>query len=234
MPDTRGRSGSVQNEDLKELLMQLEKNLSTQLSNVMLKIESFERTLEAIQVNQVRLDTEINGLKEVVSNQQKQIELMEKVRRENNVVVQGIPEDDVKVDDEVLVDDKQKTMYLMNVVGISDIGSDSIEVVTRIGKKQHNRNRMLLVKFTEKCDRDRFLFEQKKLRESSTCKDGFGTIFVNRDLSMLMRKEHRRLRSRMKDLRGTSSDQDRFYIKNDKLFRNNSVVDQVDISKQLF
>ena len=115
------------------------------------------------------------------------------------MVVQGIPEDDVEVDDDELVDDKQKTLYLMNVVGISDVCSDSIESVTRIGKKMPNRNRMLLVKFTKKCDRDCFLFEQKKLRDSSTCKDGFGTIFVNRDLSMLMRKEHRRLRSRMKD-----------------------------------
>ena len=235
MPETRSRSGSVQIEDMKELLQQLESRLSLQISKVFEKVESLEKSIDAIKANQVRLDVEVNNLKQIVLNQQKQIEKREIERRINNVVIQGIPESNVTVDDESLSNDEEKILHLMEIAGVADPAPDSIESLSRLGKKLPNKNRSLLVRFDCKKDKDRFLFQQKRFRSSKSCVDNFGTIFVNRDSTFLMRKEQKRLRDKMKDLRNSSSGgNDRIFIKSDKLYHNDKIVDTVDISNQLF
>ena len=49
-----------------------------------------------------------------------------------------------------------------------------------------------------------------------------------------MRGEEKRLRDRMKKIRPKLRDDERVYIKNDKLYHNDEVIDSMDISKQLF
>lgn len=64
--DTRNRAGSFQMDDLKDLLSQLEERLTTQISNVLKKVESLERSIESVQSNQIRLDIEISEIEQVI------------------------------------------------------------------------------------------------------------------------------------------------------------------------
>lgn len=229
--NTRNRSGSLQFDDVKLMFANLEESLSSQISNVFKKIEGIERSIEAINVNQIRLDTEISSIKQVIIKQQQYIERLETEKRMNNVIVQGIPEPGIKIDDVSLTTDTEKVDYLTNIVSENGLAVDS---VFRLGRKGNERSRPLVVRFSCKADRNRFLFHQKSLRENVECKLHFGTIFVNRDSTYLMRKEEKRLRDKIKAMRPTIQDDDRLYIRNDKLFLNNDVIDSIDISNQLF
>ena len=86
MPNTRDRSGSIQIDDVKALLQQLEDRLTSQITRVFQEVESLEKSIEAIQANQIRLDNEMSEIKKVVVTQQKQIEKFEAEKREKNVL----------------------------------------------------------------------------------------------------------------------------------------------------
>ena len=90
------------------------------------------------------------------------------------------------------------------------------------------------MRFRNVADRNSFLFEQKKLRNSQPCRDKFGTIYVNRDASFLVRKEEKRLRDKKNSMLSTLKDGDRLYIHKDSLYLNENEIDSIDVSKQLF
>ena len=105
----------------------------------------------------------MNNLKQIVLNQQKQIEKREIERRINNVVIQGIPESNVTVDDETLSNDEEKILHLMEIAGFDDPAPESIEYLSRLGKKLPNKNRSLLVRLDCKKDKDRFFVSAEKI-----------------------------------------------------------------------
>ena len=166
---TRNRSGSIQIDEMKDLLQQMEGNLSKQINDVLKKVESLETSLESVKANQMRLDKEIDSMKLVIVDQQKYIERIEAEKRERNVIFQGIPESTVEVEDgNELEEDEDKIEYLSNLK-VENFDRDDIESVRRLGRKMPGRNRHLLVKYEEKGTRDSVLFGQKKLRTSKVC-----------------------------------------------------------------
>lgn len=231
--NTRNRSGTMQIDEIKELLLQLESSLSRKIDDVLKKVESLEISLESIKANQIRLDKEVDSMKLVIIAQQKHIEKIEAEKREKNVIFQGVPESNVEVDGIELKDDKAKAKCLTSLI-TENVDSDCIDSVHRLGKGILGRNRNLLVKYHKKDTRDSVLFGQKKLRTTPECKESFGTIFINRDSTELIRKEEKRLRDVMRKMRPSINADDRIYIKHNKLFLNDEVIDSVDISKQLF
>lgn len=166
---TRNRSGSIQIDEMKDLLQQMEGNLSKQINDVLKKVESLETSLESVKANQMRLDKEIDSMKLVIVDQQKYIERIEAEKRERNVIFQGIPESTVEVEDgNELEEDEDKIEYPSNLK-VENFDRDDIESVRRLGRKMPGRNRHLLVKYEEKGTRDSVLFGQKKLRTSKVC-----------------------------------------------------------------
>ena len=154
---------------MKDLLQQMEGNLSKQINDVLKKVESLETSLESVKANQMRLDKEIDSMKLVIVDQQKYIERIEAEKRERNVIFQGIPESTVEVEDgNELEEDEDKIEYPSNLK-VENFDRDDIESVRRLGRKMPGRNRHLLVKYEEKGTRDSVLFGQKKLRTSKVC-----------------------------------------------------------------
>jgi hypothetical protein len=233
MPVTRERSGSIQIDDIKALLQQLEERLTSRISQVFSKMEDFEKSMQLIQANQVRLDNEMNSMKEVIIVQQKQIEKIEAEKRQNNVVIHGVPEEEISVNDLVLKSDTQKVAYLSNIIDPADKEAP-IDFVTRLGPKTPGRRRHLLVSFSNKSDRNAMLFKQKMLRNDTSCRTNLGPIDVNRDSTFLVRKEEKRLREKMKSMHSSLTDNDSLFIRRDKLLLNGKVIDSVDISNQVF
>ena len=232
--NTRNRSGSLQLDDVKLLFAAFEERISKQLTNVINKISDIEKSMESIHANQIRLDNEINGMKAVIVNQQLYIEKIEAEKRRHNVVIHNVPEERLEFEEEQLDTDKEKIEFLSTIINDNDAHDPMIENVTRLGRKKEGSKRPLLVCFCRKADRDAFLFEQKKLRLSERCKASFDFLYVNRDSTLLMRKEEKRLREKLKTMRRAKADNDRIFIKNDKLYLNDVVIDSIDISKQLF
>lgn len=234
--NARTRSGSIQLEDVKDLILGFEKRLDDKLSDVLRKVEVIEKSLQSVITNQVRIDTEVNKMKDVILNQQYFIEKVEAEKRANNVIVHGIPEGDIPVNNDLRIgSDIDKVSHLSKALTPNDnrIAGD-IEHVRRIGKRIDGKNRPLLVRFWERSSRNEFLYEQKKFRQSDEINSTFGKVFVNKDSTFLVRKEEFRLRGKLKSIRSTLKANESAYIKNGKLFMNNEEIDCIDISKQLF
>jgi len=76
------------------------------------------------------------------------------------------------------------------------------------------------------------LFNQKRTRADASLSSQ--NIFFVKDLSVLQRKEEKRLRDVCKELRASNSDGSKIFIKSGRLFKDGKVLDRIDISKQLF
>lgn len=133
----------------------------------------------------------------------------------------------------VLKSDVEKVEYLTSVID-EDAEVKCVNSTFRLGKRASGRTRHLLVRFRSVADRNSFLFNQKKLRNSQPCRENFGVIYVNRDASFLVKKEEKRLRDKKNRMLSTLKDGDRLYIRKDSLYLNDDIIDSIDISKQLF
>ena len=220
-------------EDVRSLLQQSEARIISKLEDVLSRIERLEKRIDSVQTEQIRLDLEMTGIKKVVINQQHVIEQFEAEKRETNLIFSGVPEGDIEIDDDCLDDDKEKIEYLCNVIS-PDFLERSIESCSRLGKATKGRNRLITVKFNDMSERNSVLFSKRKIRNNSSCLKYFGPVYINKDSSPLMRKEEKRLRDFMKNKRKNSPSDAKFYIKSGKLYCDDKVIDQIDISKQLF
>lgn len=227
-------AGSITLESIKNLILQSESRVMSKLANIESKVSSIESRLDMVQVEQMKVSLEVDKLKEIVVQQQKHIEQIEAKAREKYLIFSGVPEVPVKTEDEGdLNDDQEKISFLCDKIS-SHFTSRSIEKCSRIGQRNHNRPRLVRVKFVSVETRTSVLRSQRSLREDRSVREAFGAIYINPDRSHLARKEDKRLREKMKEIKSTSMNPGDVYIRSGKLYVNSEVVDQVDIANQLF
>ena len=234
--NARLRSGSqsvASNDDIKTLLMQMEDRLSAKLDGVIARIETIEKSIHLIKDHQVQLESEIKSVKKVIINQQHQIERMEVEKRKCNVVLTGVSENDVFFGHDVLESDLNKVITLAKIATADELNAGDFISCSRIGKAKDGAPRPILVQTGSPEASNMFFSHQKRLRTSISCSDSFGNVYVNRDSSFLARKEEKRLRDHRRELSGLNPNA-KVYLKSNKLYLNDVVVDQFDLSKQLF
>ena len=219
--------------DVKALITQSEEKIISKLDTIMSSITALEKRFDDVQAEQIRIGLEVMSVKEVIVKQQEQIERLESERRQMNLIFTNIPEDDVKVDDHNLQDDMEKLSYLCESID-ADFEREDIASCSRIGMRKNGRRRLLLVKYNDMNTRRRILSSQRSLRNNASCVSSFGQIYVNKDSSILVRKEEKRLRDVMKDLKSSSDPADRIYIRSGKLYHDSKLVDEIKFANQLF
>jgi hypothetical protein len=224
---------SVSLEDVRDLISESQKKILSKLDNVFTAISTLEKRLDNIQAEQLRLGLEIGSVKDIIIKQQQQIEQIEAEKRVNNLVFSNIPEGDVKIDNLNLREDIDKVEFLCGLIDKSfdkkDISSSS-----RLGRQTNGHKRLLLVKFSDESARKRIFSSQKIMRTDEKCTHTFGRIFINKDSSILIRKEEKRMREKMRQLRADSLPEDVIFIKSGKLYKNSRVVDEIKVANQLF
>ena len=219
-------------DSIKSLILQSESRVMSKLTDIESKILSIESRLDTVQVEQLKMSSEVDKLKDVIVMQQKQIEQIEIKAREKFLIFSGVPESPVEMEDETLINDVEKISHMCNQ--ICSVDPSSIEKCFRIGKKKDMRTRLLKVKFDEVRIRNSVLRSQKYLRADPTITEKFGIIYANPDRTDLSRKEDKRLREEMKAIRSTSSNPRDVFIRSGKLYVKSELVDQVNIANQLF
>jgi hypothetical protein len=220
-------------ESIKSLILESEARVMSKLTNIEAKISSIEARLDKVQMEQLNVSSEVDKLKDIILMQQKQIERMEINAREKVLIFSGVPESPVQMEGgSVLTDDVEKISYLCRE--ICDFDSSPIEKCFRIGKNQSQRNRLLRVKFDEVGIRNSVLRSQRALREDQSISEKFGKIYINPDRTDLSRKEDKRLREKMKEIKASSSNPSDVFIRAGKLYVKSEIVDQSDIANQLF
>ena len=231
------QEGRLSLEDVKTLILKSEERIISKLEEVVTRINQIERRIDHVQTEQISLGHEISSIKEVVIKQQRIIEKHEAEKRELNLIFSGVPESDITVDDETFENDDEKIKYLCEEV-IScwafDSVWDSITSCQRLGKKKNGHNRLIKVKFNDYDAKNSILRSQKAIRNNAKCVENFGLIYINKDSSLLMRNEEKRLRDALRQERRNAQPGTKCYIRSGKLFRNDDVIDQIDVANQLF
>ena len=230
------RSGSVTGltlDDVKSLIIESEERIITKLQSVVSSNAGIEKRFDAIQAEQVRVGLEVKEIKQVIVKQQLQVEHLEAERRKRNLIFANVPEDDVNVDNITLQTDEQKVSHLCGRI-TDDFNNGDILSCSRIGTRKAGQKRLLLVKFNDMDVRRKILTSQRALRDDESFSLRFGRVYVNKDASTLVRKEEKRLRDVMKELKASSGPARKIYIKAGKLYCDSELIDEINIGNQLF
>ncbi len=154
-------------ESLQDRCTKLEKKIQEML-------EEKESTLEN---QQLVFDTVSNLRRDMYKNHDKNIMLqskvdqMEQARRETNIRVVGLPEQDNS--------DTYIKISLVQLVGASEESAKSIISTSRMGRMKDDKPRDLIVKFTDKESRDQFYSLRKRTPKDNENRK----VYINEDLT---------------------------------------------------
>ena len=216
---------------INDAVTQLENKICSKLDRLLNKIDVIEGKLENVQVEQLRLSIELDKVKEIIVDQQRLIERTESAKRLPFLMVSGVSESEIRIDGQSLSTDLEKISYLCTAACNSKI---NIQSCVRVGNSSIYGPRLLKIGFFNINDRHEVLRSQSKLRRNFEFITDFGRVFINPDASPLTRKEDKRLRQAMNQIRESADKSDKVYIKRGQLFKNSEVIDRFDIRNQLF
>lgn len=171
------------------------------------KIEEMRPNKEEMKKQMEGLKQEIVdiGIKEVIGERRKEeqkiegiqikIEEMERERRRMNIVIFNLKESQKQKGEERYTEDQQRCDQIFRQeLGVQNV---VIEKLIRIGKRENERNRPLLVKLDNEERKREILKNTKKLRHSTD----FERVYIMRDMTATEREKDRELRAELKERR---------------------------------
>lgn len=168
----------------------------------------------------VELQEKIDKQAEIIANQQRFLETLDRKERETNVVVLGLPDEREAL--EGATTDAEKLARVWNKMDVTGVVCQH----RRLGAEADGRRkRPLLLTIQDKVTRSRILANAKKLKEAGEC---YARIFVKKDVHPGVRKEWKRLREaevREKERPENVGCVIRLDTRQRKLYRDDDVID---------
>lgn len=169
--------------DLIKDVSQIKANQSTfqkELGTVKLEIKELRNTLMNLQESRTELQNMAQEMKLTIQQQQQKIIDLEDRQRRNNLVVFGITENASETSDEL----KQKVLCDVFEKRL-DVKVSSVERIHRLGKKNGNKARAVIIKFFDYNEKMAILKNCKKLKGTK--------ISVSNDYSQATSQKRRNL-----------------------------------------
>ena len=136
---------------------------------------------------------------------QKSLNFIDGRRRANNVIITGIPENDINVKDDdgneiLLANDVSKVKYLIKLIRCNYFTVEEIEQfgIERIGKQRTGYNRIVKIKLHSTDHRNAFMENAKNLK---TLNDHWNKIYIKKDLHPVYVNENTRIRKKLRTLK---------------------------------
>lgn len=224
---------SIVSEKLQYVVSKLE-DTNSKLNDILDKVKVIESRMDCIQNDHISFRLELNQVKNVICNQQKYIEQLEFEKRRPNLIVSGISESPLMINDMILDDDEAKVNFLLNEIDNTSSENIPVKSLSRIGKPNSKFPRLIKLEFYQVTHRNMVIRSQRKIRDDRNIKTVFGNVYFNPDETVLVRNENSRLRSISHALKKSSNAGENIYIKRGVLYKNSEIVDKVDIRNQLF
>ena len=160
----------------------LEKKLDEKFNAIHAEIVELKNTI--VEKNQLieNLTSRLDKQDDIIKRQQRNLEALDRERRENRLVVTGIPEEEAL---EGQTTDENKLKVIWNALG-TEVKPRSFN---RIGKEIAGRKRPLLITLDSRTDRDRILEKKVELKKNENLK----LVYVKKDVHPNVREEWRRL-----------------------------------------
>lgn len=198
-PDTRRLSSAdierMNKSELKKALMDIsnapeqdEPTVGGKLDQILREVRELRMLRENDREHISKLERRIDLMEETCAQQQRFLEQIENEKRQNNVIITGVPEGQEPL--EGAEDDKSKLQKILGKIGHDHVVPVS---ATRLGKPQ-NRNgraRPVLATLSSKAERDKIVQDAKKLKQAG---DQYKSVFIKKDVHPSVRKELDRLR----------------------------------------
>ena len=176
---------------------------------------------------------EIKTLKKVIGEHQKVIESVQREKKANNVFVSGLPQT-IDSDDEVLEDSSKVLQHVLTAVHPT-VTPDDYVIVKDFDIAPGNTRHSMLIRFNEKANKDTVLKNCKDLKDKPAA-DPLRWVFMKHDQSPMTKKENDRIYQKFRELRETHKDSPNTNVrlKSGKLYINDIVHDEFNLSNQLF
>ena len=132
------------------------------------------------------LESKVEKQSEIIVKQQLFLEALDRKEREANLVVLGVP--DYEEDFDGASSDESKLSKIWTKIGVGDVTTTH----RRLGQRNTQRSRPILVTLQDKNERVNILDRAKHLKTSGEL---FKKIYIKKDIHPSVRKEWERLRS---------------------------------------
>ena len=170
---------------------------------------------------------QIAHLSDTIVNMQKALNSLDSNRRSKNLIVAGLSEGPLTVEQSVAESDLDKVNLLLSTIGLADDQIQDDTCLSRIGRPSDNgRPRMLQIVCNSNETRERIVKSSPKLKEKG---GQLLKIFINRDSHPVYQKENARLRHRLAKIRQNEREKDNecdAKIVKGKLVWNDKIIDQ--------
>lgn len=235
---TRKNSASFTLLDIQKLITESEERLiahvNKRFDTLSAKVESLENSIKEVKAVQIQQETDIAKIKDIIVDQQHQIEAYEERERCCNLILSNVPEGSITFEKETLSTDDAKVRSLVDAIVPEtmrlDVNEDILNV-KRIGQSGGRSPRILKVCLSDIDCRNKILRCSRNLN-SDTIRSAYGRVYANKDMSFLRRLEEKRLREAYRQLKVKFPDDTR--LRNGKLFLGQTMKDRVDFKNQLF
>ena len=189
----------------------IRKKIDILYDEVIQKVTVLDKRVEYLESENDRKDDQINTMKSTIVNMQKCLNKIDDGDRKFNVMISGLPEADIIIDDDEegapLTSDVGKIKWLFRLLA-DDGNTVTDEVINnldirRLGIVRKGFSRMLKIKMPSVNDRDNLLNHAKKLKAAT---GAWGKVYINKDQHPVYVAENKRLRSKMFKLRREDKD----------------------------
>lgn len=171
--------------------------LKATVTSMRLEISNLESQQRQLEIKYEEVNGELTMLRRNQSQAQIDLsnELDERLRRNHNFIISGIPETESTSSDNSY-DDKEKCFDVLRQIGIGR-EIDSVIEVSRIGRPDRERPRLLKVKCDSVATKDSVMINAKKLRGVPK----FRQVYINPDRTPMQQRLWKGLRNELRNRR---------------------------------
>ena len=171
-----------------------------------------------------KLEEDNNILRGVVTSMQKCLNKLDSDERNKNIIISGVPETNITVDDNTLTN--VRILYLTENAYL-DMNTIKNLKIFRLGKERRGYNRFIKIVLSSVNDRDEFIKNTEKLKASP---EPWNKVFIKKDQHPVYLSEYNRLRKKAYDLKKTAGNEN----KEIKIIKGELFVDNITVDKNLF
>ena len=208
---------------VKKLTSPIVKKMENLMKPIREKANSNANKIALLEANLKEKETKIEAMSQIIVNMQSSLNAIDATKRNTNIIISGLPEDNIVSDGRTLESDDDKVKCLFEIMDVEQDAADppvQLEM-SRIGAPKDNSIRLIKVNMKSKAKRDVIL---KKAPTLKTKAEGWKKVYIKKDLHPVYTKENKRIYSKMKELKEKNPTKD-IKIDKGKLLVDGKVVD---------
>ena len=191
------------------------------------RVTSLETRVGLIEKGDDTKNTEISRIKDTMINMQHALNSIDSKKRSKNIIIAGLPEDDITTNHVLYSGDDNKIAFLLEKMGLDTrLVDDDATKIERLGNDTSGfKRRFTKIEFTDKTTRENVMKEAPKLKDLP---EPWNKVYFNRDTHPVYQKEHKRLRKKFNELKGQGNPD------SVKLTKGILTVEGVTVDKNIF